>query len=297
MYNAIASNKRKTWVLVTLFSILTMAIVVLFGMQAGLDVYSSLAVGFGISVVYSLFSFYRADKVALFTHGAKEITKEQAPEVWRIVENLTIASGMPMPKIYIINDEAPNAFATGRDPEHASVAFTTGLLSILDKNELEAVAAHELSHIKNFDIRLMTITVVLIGLVVLLSDIMVRFALHGRGNSRNTPWPVIIVAIALAILSPIIAQIIKLAISRTREYLADSSGALMTRHPDALASALGKLRDSGKVMKRANHATAHLFISSPFGEKTKKSAGWYQRIFATHPPIDERIARLTKMGR
>jgi len=205
---------------------------------------------------------------------------------------------MPMPAIYIINDNAPNAFATGRDPEHASIAMTTGLLRRLEKVELEGVIAHELSHIKNYDIRLMTIVVVLVGLVALIGNIMLRARFIGESRDRNNQATIIflVAGLILAILSPIIAQIIQLAVSRTREYLADASGALLTRHPEGLASALIKISDYKEPMQKANNATAHLYIANPFGA-TKHSAGsWYSKMFSTHPPIAERIARLRKMG-
>ena len=303
MYAQIASNKRKTWVLVTLFSAIIIAIITIFGINSGLTLEGSLILGAIISIIYCTISYFVADKVVLASTGAVELSKDQAYDVWNIVENLSIASGIPMPKIYLIDDPAPNAYATGRDPKHASITFTTGLLSSLNKLELEAVAAHEMSHIKNYDIRLMTIVVVLVGLIVLMSDVMIRLTFHGkiRGGKNdkngNLGLIIIVVAIVLAILSPIIAQVIKLAISRTREYLADSSAALLTRHPDALANALEKIRDNGAVMKSANHATAHLFISSRFGAITEKSKGWYQKLFSTHPPINDRIEKLHTMGR
>ena len=295
MYKEITSNKRRTWILVSAFSIIIMGLFLAFSFAADFDPFVAVALGLTFSIFYSLISFYLSDKAVLLTHGAKQIDKQNGKEIYLLVENLTIATGVPMPKIYLINDEAPNAFATGRDPEHASIAFTTGILSKLDKLELEGVIAHELSHIKNYDIRLMTVIVVLVGLIALLADLMFRLSL--TGGRRKMPWPVIVAALVLAGLSPFIAQAIKLAVSRTREYLADASGALMTRHPEALASALKKIKNSEGKMKRANHATAHLFLASPFGEKSGKKRGFFANIFATHPPIDERIARLQSMGR
>jgi len=269
------------------------------GASAGAEVVPSIIFGFIFSVIYSLIAFYVSGKTVLLAHRAKEIDKETSADLYRMVENMAITAGLPMPKIFVIDDPSPNAFASGRDPEHAAITFTTGILSILNKAELEGVIAHEFSHIKNYDIRVMTIVVVLVGLVILLSDIMLHVGMH-RGGRKNVPWPAILIAIALAILSPLIAQLIKLAVSRAREYLADASGALLTRHPDGLASALEKMRDNTTPLKSANHATAHLFISSPFGEigeKGKKSNSWYQKLFATHPPIDDRISKLREMGR
>lgn len=294
MYSQIAANKRKTWVLVTLFSVLIMLIFVGIGATGNIDPIASVTIGFGFSLIYSLIAYYVSGKAVLLTHGAKEIDKANAPDLYRMVENLCISSGLPMPKVYIINDPSANAFASGRDPEHASITFTTGILQILTKQELEGVIAHELSHIKNYDIRVMTVVVVLVGLIILLADIMLRMSFGG--NDRKTTWPLIVAALLLALLSPIIAQLIKLAVSRSREYLADASGALITRHPDALASALGKLKQS-KPLKSANHATAHLFISNPFGSEAEKKQSWYKNLFSTHPPIDARIAKLREMGR
>lgn len=294
LYNAIDSNKRKTWILLIMFSVFAVLLISVLGIYAGLAPEPALLFGFIFAIVYSLISYYFADKVVLSVSGAKEIKKKDAPELYRIIENLAIASGLPTPKIYIIDDDSPNAFATGRDPEHASVAFTTGLLKIMNKQELEGIAAHELSHIKNFDIRIMTIIVVLVGLIVLASSLIFRVGLYSnRGNRKDNAGVIIlIVGIILGILSPIVAQVIKLTISRTREYLADQSSALMTRHPEGLASALTKLRDHSKPLKKATHATAHLYIANPFGNKKEASASWLNRMFMTHPPINDRIAKL-----
>lgn len=293
IYNSISSNKRKTWILMTMFSVFAVLIVSLLGIYAGVDPVPSLIFGFIFAVTYSLISYYVADKVVLTISGAKAIEKRDNPELYRIVENLAIASGLPTPKIYIINDDSPNAFATGRDPKHASVAFTSGLLKIMNKQEVEGIAAHELSHIKNLDIRIMTIIVVLIGLIVLASDLIFRIGLYSNGNNRKGNSVVIIlVGIALGILSPLVAQVIKLSISRTREYLADQSSVLMTRHPEGLASALTKIKNHSHGLKNASHATAHLYISNPFGTKKDGSVSWFNRLFMTHPPINDRIAKL-----
>lgn len=262
---------------------------------AGFDVVPSLILGATFSVGYSLISFYLSDKATLAVAGAKEVNKDNAPDIIRLVENLSITAGVPAPKVYIINDPSPNAFATGRDPEHASVALTTGILKVLDKQELEGVIAHELSHVKNYDIRLMTIVVILIGLIVLVSDLIFRIGMF-RGNNRdrggNAVAIIMIVGLVLGILSPLIAQIIKLSVSRTREYLADQSGAMLTRYPEGLASALEKIRDNSHKMRRANHATAHLYISNPFGANKNGKPGFMARLFMTHPPINDRIKKL-----
>lgn len=262
---------------------------------SGLDIVSSLVIGCIFSITYSLISFYFSDKATLAVAGAKEVNKQQAPDIIRLIENLSITGGIPTPKVYIINDPSPNAFATGRDPEHASIAFTTGILKILNKQELEGVAAHELSHIKNYDIRLMTVVVILIGLIVLISELIFRigfFRGSGRDKGGNAIAILLIVGLILGILSPIIAQLIKLAVSRTREYLADQSGAMLTRYPEGLASALEKIRDNSQKMRRANHATAHLYISNPFGTNKNGKTGFMARLFMTHPPINDRIRKL-----
>lgn len=248
-----------------------------------------------ISLVQALISYYSGDKVALAVSGAQEIQKKDNPTLWNVVENLTITSGLPMPKVYIINDPAPNAFATGRDPEHSSLAVTTGLLDRMDKPELEGVVAHELSHVGNYDIRLMMIVVVLVGVIALISDLFIRIRFwFGGGDDNNnsgsgTMW--LIIAIVAAILAPIIATLVQLAISRKREFLADSTGALMTRYPSALASALEKIAGYKKPMQRVSSATSHLFISNPFGN----AGSYFSRIFSTHPPIQERIKNLREM--
>ena len=296
MYNEIAQNKRRTWILVAIMSTLVIGLAALIGEMNGADVTTSIVVGTMIATVYSLISYYASASIALSVSGAKPIVKEQAPDIFNVVENLCIANGQPMPAIYIIEDPSPNAFATGRDPEHASIAFTIGLLRILNRQELEGVAAHELSHVKNYDIRVMTIVVVLVGLVSLIADVLlhIRFGRNNKDNG-NIALVFMLVGIVLAILSPIIAQIIQLAISRNREYLADASGSLLTRYPEGLASALEKIANAATPMENSNRATAHLFISNPSGTEAKRS--FFTNLFSTHPPIADRIARLRSMGR
>ncbi len=296
MYNDIAANKRKTWLLIAAFCLLVIVPWGVYGALAGVDTSAQIIGATIFASLFSLFSYFVADKVALATNGAKQIEKKDAPELWNLVENLCIANGQPVPKIYIVDDPAPNAFATGRKPETASIAFTTGILRLLEKSELEGVIAHELSHIRNYDIRVMTVVVVLVGTVMLLADIFLRSTMfHGVGRSRdrngNSAIVLALIGVALSILTPLLAKIIQLAVSRSREYLADASGALLTRHPDGLASALEKIGAYGGKLQRANHATAHLFIANPFGSK-QQLAG----LFATHPPIAERIKRLRAMG-
>lgn len=295
MYNQIDSNKRKTWILVLGFCVFVIIVLGYIGVSSGIDLVPSLVLAAGFATGYSLIAYFISDKVALITQGAQAIKKEDAPELYRLVENLSITAGMPMPKVYIIKDNAPNAFATGRGPEHAAIAVTTGLLNILTKTELEGVIAHEMAHIKNYDVRLMTIVVVLVGLIVLVSDILLRVNLFG-GRDNKSNGALFLIGFLLGILSPLVGYVIKFAISRTREYLADADGALLTRHPEGLASALEKIGSYTGKMKRANHATAHMFISSPFGYKRPKAATYEWTLFMTHPPIKKRIAKLREMA-
>jgi len=294
MYSEIASNKRKTVLLIAAFTVVIVALGFAFGELSG-DAGAGIFLAVVVAAAMNLVGYYKGDAVALASSGARRIEKRDAPELWNLVENLTISTGLPMPKLYVINDPALNAFATGRDPKHASVAITTGLAERLTKPELEGVIAHELSHVKNYDIRVMTIVVVLVGVVMLLSDWLLRGSLFRRGNRDNDQAGIIllVIGIALAILSPLLAELIKLAVSRQREYLADASGALMTRHPDGLASALEKIASEDRPLRQANHATAHLFLANPFDPRVTKK---FERLFSTHPPIDERIKRLREMG-
>lgn len=249
-----------------------------------------------IAIPSSLIGYYQGDKIALFTNGAKALPDEAAPDVHNVIENLAITAGIPKPKVYIINSPALNAFATGRDPEHASIAVTTGLLQALNRSELEGVLAHELSHVKNYDIRFGTLVAIFVGFVVILSDLFTRATfwggMRGRDNDRNQGQLgafLAIVGVILLILSPIIAKLVQLAISRQREYLADSSGAMLTRYPEGLASALEKI-SSGPPLKSAGHATAHLFIANPFNARS------ITNLFSTHPPMEERVKRLRQIG-
>ncbi len=255
---------------------------------------------FGIgAMIYAAISYYSAGKLTLAIAHAKEIKKREQPELYRVVENLSIAGGVPTPKIYLIDDTALNAFATGRDPRHAAVAITKGLLDKLEKSELEGVMAHELSHVKNYDIRLQSITVALVGLIALVSDIFLRSMFYGRRSRRSRSSGkggaiLILVGVVLAILSPIIAKIMHLAISREREFLADASGSLLTRHPEGLAKALEKISHDREPLEVANKATAHLYIENPL--RNAHAGKWLNKMFSTHPPVQERIARLRHMG-
>ena len=292
LYTQQDKNIRKTWFLMTVF------LIVVIGVGWGFSfIYESpviLYFAISFAIIMNVFSYWYSDKIVLKMSGAKPVKKEENRGLWNIVENLAITAGLPMPKLYIINEPAPNAFATGRNKEHAVVAVTTGLMSMLDKNELEGVIAHELSHIGNRDILISTIIVVLVGFVTLLSDFFLRMTIYGRGGSRGgddrARMFMMIAGIALAILAPIIAVLIQLAISRKREFLADASGALLTRYPEGLASALEKIGSYSRPMKRANNATAHLFISNPFGARGARKG--IKKLFMTHPPMEERVKAL-----
>lgn len=288
MYSEIASNKRKTWLILALFIV----IIGLLGWIVG-NVYNNssfLYLAFVVGGVYALIQYFAAAKLAVAMNGAQEVTKKQEPRLFRTVENLSITTGMPMPKVYVIEDRAPNAFATGRDPKHALVAASRGLLDIMDDDELEAVMAHEMGHVKNYDIRVMMVVFGLVSAIGLIADIIMRMFWWGNNDDRNPNPLFIVLGIAAAILAPIVAFMVQMAVSRRREFLADSTGALTTRYPEGLASALEKIRDHGSAMKRQNTATAHLFFASPLKGKS------LMKLFSTHPPIEERIARLRKMG-
>ena len=261
-----------------------------------------------IAVIFSVFmnvlSYWFSDKIVLKMHKAKPVDLKSHPELYRILENLTIASGLPMPRFYIIEDAAPNAFATGRNPKNAVVAVTIVLMEKLDRSELEGVLSHELSHIGNRDMLVSTVAVVLVGFIAILSDMFMRSMLFGGIRSRDdndsrAGGILFIIGIALSILAPIIVSLIHLAISRRREFLADTSGALLTRYPEGLANALEKISAYSRPMKTASNATAHLFLENPFGADRKKSAGqrtlWLARIFSTHPPIEERVKILRNL--
>ena len=284
MYSAISKNKRNTVLIMAVF----VALIGVIGIVVGYlnNNYSLSVTILVMAAIYALIQYFAASSLAMAMTGAKEIQKQDAPELWRTVENLAIASGVPMPKVYLINDPAPNAFATGRDPKHAIVGATTGLLEIMDKRELEAVMAHEMSHVQNYDIRVSMIAFGLVSAIGLLADVALRMMFFGDSRDRNVHPMVYILGLAVVILAPLLAAITQMAISRQREYLADASGALMTRDSEGLASALGKLRDYGRPMQKQTTSTANLFLSNPL------KPGFFAKLFSTHPPIDERIARL-----
>jgi len=252
-----------------------------------------------LSVIMSLASYWFSDKIVIATTGARPLPEKEAPEVHNIIENLAITAGLPKPRVYIVNSPQPNAFATGRNAEHAVVAVTTGILQLMNRAELEGVLAHEMSHIGNRDMLVSTVVVVLVGVIQLLSDIFLRSMLWGRGNRDREGGQAqaifLLIGVALAILAPIAGLLIQLAVSRRREYLADASGALLTRYPEGLASALEKLARDHTPMKQANHATAHLWLDDPYQGKEKKTS-FLTKIFMTHPPIEDRIKILRNMN-
>jgi heat shock protein HtpX len=290
LYTHQSKNIQKTWLLVGVF------LAVVLGLGYFLSVYynnpSILIIAFVFSLVMNIASFWFSDKIALASAKAIPADEKEYMELHRIVENLAITAGLPKPRVYIIPDMAPNAFATGRNKEHAAVAVTQGLLQILDRSELEGVIAHELAHIGNRDILLQSMVVVLVGFLSLLSNMFFHTMSFGGDRDRKGGGVLAIIGIVLLILSPIIAQLIQLAISRKREFLADASGALLTRYPDGLARALQKIHNAGIPMRSANDATAHLYISNPFGTNVRSGI---HKLFMTHPPVEDRVKALTGM--
>jgi len=293
-------NKRRSWLLIFFFILIVIGIGWLFAYYY--NSYGILIFAIAVALIQSSVSFFSGDSIILATSGAQEIKKSDNPELWRIVENLAITAGLPMPKVYIIPEPVPNAFATGRDPKNASIAVTTGLLERLNKQELEGVIAHEMSHVGNYDIRVMTIVAILVGVIAVISDIFIRsrwFGFGRRDDRDNQGGQLIaLLSIVAAILAPIIATIIQLAISRKREYLADGDGALLTRYPDGLANALEKISKYNQPLAHASSATAHLYIANPLGkeEKDSQNESFFAKILSTHPPIKERIKILRQMS-
>ena len=295
LYNYSDKNKRRTWFLFSGFLIFAMIIGYVFSVAMESSIILYIIVGF--SIISSFIAYWFSDKIVLRMSNAKELKFEDNKELYRLVENLCISIGLPLPKIYIINDSAPNAFATGRNPKNAVIAVTTGLLNRLDRSELEGVIAHELSHIKNYDILLATLVTVLVGMIVLMADWFGRWAFFGGARSRDNGKGnivIIIVAILFAILAPFFAYMMQFAISRKREFLADADGALITRYPDGLARALEKISSDPNELKTANQATAHLYIASPLRGKNRKK-GFLAKAFMTHPPTEDRIKALRGM--
>ena len=308
MYQRIQSNVRKTWLLIFVFVLITVAMGFVFGYMTDTG-----PIGPGIAVLVAVGmswgSYFNSDKIALRVSHAIEADPVRYKQLHNLVEGMTIASGLPKPRVYVVEDEAPNAFATGRDPEHAAIAVTTGLLQKMDRDELEGVIAHEMSHIQNRDILVMTIAVTLVGVIVLLADWLLRAMFWGgmsrnRDSNSNVGGIVAIFGLVLMIVAPLIAQLMHFAVSRRREFLADADAVNFTRNPAGLISALQKLKSDQTVVRYASRATAHMWIEEPNalkaqdggpGVKTRKSGAWLNRMFATHPPLDERIEALESM--
>ena len=287
MYSAIAANKRNTVFIMVIFLIIIGGL----GWLASYT-YNSISLLFLIvigAILFVVIQYFAAGSQALLFTGAIQIERQQNPRLWNMVENISITTGMPMPKVYIINDPAPNAFATGRDPKHSAIAVTSGLLDIMDDSELEGVLAHEMGHIQNFDIRVSMIVFGLVVAVGIIADILLRMSFFGRGRDNNNPV-IAILGIVAIIVAPLVALLVQLAVSRQREYLADATGALTTRHPEGLASALQKLGEYGAPVRRKSSSMAHMWISDP------DKPGFAARMMSTHPPIAERIQRLRDMG-
>lgn len=296
MYEAINRNIWKSRGLMLIFTLLVVAIGYVLGEVTGAGLLG-LVLALVIAVIMSFTGYYYSDRMILSISRAREVAKDEYPYLYNTIEGLSMAAGIPTPKMYIIDDTAPNAFATGRDPNHSAIAVTTGLLEKMDRLELEGVLAHEISHIQNYDIRLASLTVVLVGVVALLSDWTLRTFWWGGGRRRSRSRQssgsavVLIAGLILAVLAPIIAQFMRLAISRKREFLADASAAMLTRYPEGLASALEKLTADAEPLEVANKATAHLYIVNPLKER----GGWVNGLFSTHPPIEARIRALRSM--
>ena len=292
LYTHQSANILKTYLLMGSFLIMVIAVGYAAAWYIGSPVILYIAVAFALGM--NIYSYWASDKLVLRMTNAVEADRAQHRELIQIVENLSITAGLPMPKVYVVNDPAPNAFATGRNPEHAVVAATTGLLAMLDRSEIEGVMAHELAHVGNRDMLVMTVAVVLAGFIAILADFLMRSLMFGGNRDRHPAF--LVIGIVGIILAPLAAQLMQMAVSRRREYLADATGALLTRYPEGLASALEKISGAKIPMKKASHATAHLFISDPFGGEKR---GFMQKIggmFQTHPPAAERVARLRGMN-
>lgn len=296
MYKEIAYNKRITWLILFLFCLLLVFVGYVFGKISDLG-YGGVFLGLLIALPSALIGYYSADSVVLFLAGAQPVAKKDNPVLYNTVENLAITAGLPAPKIYVIQDNSMNAFATGRDPGHAVVAITSGLLAVLSKTELEGVLAHEFSHIRNFDTRLSMILVVFVGLISILADSVWRFGFGGRNSRKRGGELLFVLGLILIIFSPIVAKLLQLALSRNREFLADADAALLTRYPEGLASALEKLSSQEGMLKRNSNILNHLYIVSPLDNQEGKSKkNWLAGWFSTHPPIQERIKKLRVMN-
>ncbi|MDQ3915908.1 MAG: M48 family metalloprotease [Actinomycetota bacterium] len=302
MYDRIAGNIRKSWMLVAVFFLLIGGLGYLFGYLTGFGMWGlGIAIAFSIAMTWG--SYFASDKVALAMSRAVPADETQFAQLHNVVEGLSLAAGIPKPRVYLVEDMAPNAFATGRNPEHAAIALTTGLVLKMKRDELEGVVAHELAHVKNRDTLVMTLAVTLVGVVVLLADWMMRALWWGAGESKKLLAPLAVVGILLMVTAPVFAQLLQFAISRQREFLADADAVFLTRYPDGLIGALEKLRDDTTVVRSGSKATAHLWIEDPNarhaqegGSRVGKSGAWLNRLFDTHPPLDQRIAALRALA-
>ncbi|MFA4930671.1 MAG: M48 family metallopeptidase [Patescibacteria group bacterium] len=295
MYNEIERNQRMTWIIVIVFILFLMFLGYFYGLVTDVGYYG-IVIGLIVAVPTTLIGYYNADKMVLYMAGARPVAKKDNALLYNLVENLAIASGMPTPKVYVIEDTAMNAFATGRDPAHAAVAVTTGLLQVLSKKELEGVLAHEMSHVKNFDTRLSTVVVIFVGMVAIAADLFWRMGGGRKRGSRQGVGILAIIGLVFILLSPLVAKLLQMAMSRNREYLADSDGALLTRYPEGLALALEKISSQDHLVDGTNNAMNHLFIINPLESLDGKKIGsWLGNLFSTHPPTAERIKRLREM--
>jgi len=301
IWKEVDANKRRSAFLVFFFVLVVIGLGWLVSNYYGNSMFLYFAVG--LALFQAFLGYYGGDSLILSSSGARQITKKSdLPQLWNAVQNMSIVSGLPMPRLYVINDPAPNAFATGRDPGHASIAVTTGLLQIMDKNELEGVVAHEMSHVGNYDIRLMTIVTILISILAIISDLFIRSQLFGFGRKRENNNEggglIAILSIVAIVIAPIVGTLIQFAISRKREFLADADGALLTRYPAGLANALEKISRYNRPVQHASSATAHLYISNPLGDggQEEKEPGFFSKAFSTHPPVKERIKLLREMN-
>jgi heat shock protein HtpX len=286
MYSAVSANKRKSVIILAIFGAFVAGLSWLLGKMYNENLMVIVLV---VGLVYAAVGYFSGGRMSLAVNGARQIERNDNPQLFRVVENLAITDGLPTPKVYIINDPAPNAFATGRDPNHAAVCVTSGLLEVMDKSELEGVLAHELGHVKNYDIRVSMLAFALSAIVAVLADAILRLTWFNSDDEENRSPVWLILGVVAAILAPLVATLIQLAISRKREYLADATGALTTRYPEGLASALEKIEKTGSALRRQNTATAHFFFANPLKGRS------VMNLFSTHPPIADRIARLREM--
>lgn len=294
VYNAVASNKRRTWVITGFFTAFLAVVIWIFSQVMGYGL-ETIGIAMIFAGVSSFISYWYSDQIVLRISGARPADRQRDFHFYTVAENLALGARLPLPKLYVIEDTAMNAFATGRDPKHAAICATTGLLEQLDRTELEGVIAHELAHVQNYDIRLMSVVSVMVGLIALLSDWFLRMGRWGSDEDNGKLGPILFaVGLVMALLSPLIAQLIQLAVSRNREFLADASAAKLTGYPDGLARALAKLTADREPLEAANKATAHLYIVNPL-KNHHDAVGWFASMFQTHPPIQERIARLQEM--